>query len=298
MSRPSLSFSSLWSAATPSKAAPITDDGPEELAAVNALRQRIDPDIRQLAASIPGDVYADVLLRKDKRLDDSLTRYLRYNSHDIDKAERQVRSFIDWRKQNRIGNLKPEIMRGLPAGLPIRILHSLGKGRMRLFFTSARHYVKKALVTEVHEKSVARIFDELLYYPTDDGEPARGGVVVVDFEGVTLSMVDLGTMKRDIQLFMSYYPESFQKFLFVAYPKIILHFWNFIKPLLDQRTLNTIEWCSDRGAVTSKLCSWFSIDQIPTWLGGSLDVPLDLLCGVPDEREAEDDLKRKYGAHF
>ncbi len=294
MSRPALSFSSLWSAATPSKPPVLEDDSPAERAIIATLKGKLDTDIESLAASIPGDPYAQVLLGRGTQLDESLARYLRYNSHDVEKAERQVRAFVRWREQNRVGSLKPQVMRGLPAGLPVRVLNSIGKGRTRLLFTSARHYVKKALVSDAHEKGVARIFDELLYYAADDGLPARAAVVVVDFEGVTLSMVDLTTMKRDIQLFLAYYPETFHKFLFVAYPKIILTFWNLVRPLLDERTLNTIEWCEHRAAVTDKLGAWFSIDQIPNWLGGTLDVPLDLLCGVPDAKAAEEELKSKF----
>ncbi len=63
--------------------------------------------------------------------------------------------------------------------------------------------------------------------------------------------------------------------------------WKLIKPLLDVRTVERVEWCETPQDVTKELEKWFSRDQIPKWLGGHCEkTKPDLLIGASvDEKE-------------
>lgn len=60
--------------------------------------------------------------------------------------------------------------------------------------------------------------------------------------------------------------------------------WKVIRPLLDARTVNRVQWCEDSGSLLSTLDKWFTRDQIPDWLGGeSTATKPDFLCGASSD---------------
>lgn len=258
------------------------------------LRGLVEPELDALAGSLPAeDALRADLGERGQVVEDLLLRYLRHNSLDSERAAAQFRSFVQWRSAVRTGCVPASVMRGAAGGCPVVLIPELGNGRTTLLFTSARHYVKRECIASAHDKAVVRVFESLLY--ARDGARATAALAIVDFEGVSLSQVDLPAMKRDVQVFMSYYPETFHRLLFVAYPSFIHSFWQMVRRLLDERTRERIVWCESRGDVTKELCKYFTKSQVPTWLGGeSSKYSVDVLSGVQDAKALQEELTSKY----
>lgn len=249
----------------------------------------------------PNDPVLSVLKRRDAALaedyDGILLRFLRYNSRDLEKTAGQFRKFLHWRAEKHVYNYTDDDLLGRAAGLPIYIHPEVGTasddanvGSCGLIFTSARHYVKKEVVSDAHEVGVIRVFEKLFF-----DLKATSAVTIVDFSGVTISQCDIYRMKTDIAIFLNYYPETFRKFLFINYPKFIHGFWKIIKPILDERTSERVEWCETDHHLPKTLAKYFDPAQIPSWLGGrNTDAPLDILCGIDDAQEVEAEMTQKF----
>lgn len=62
--------------------------------------------------------------------------------------------------------------------------------------------------------------------------------------------------------------------------------WKCLTPLLDARTVAKVAWLPNGTALQKELAMYFEIDQLPKWLGGKLNDPLELYTGAtlePDE---------------
>lgn len=284
-----MTFSSFWTS-SPAKdgasasGAKLADGDSAEVQLLATLRNKISAEYlgECIPKLSPNDPVLSVLKRRDTLTDDfdgMLLRFLRYNSRDVSKAADQFRKFLLWRVENHVYNYTDDDLRGKQAGLPIYIHPTVGTKSdddCALIFTSARHYAKKEVVSDIHETGVIRVFEKIFFDLN-----ANSAITIVDFSGVTISQCDIQRMKNDIILFLNYYPETFRKFLFINYPRFIHAFWKIIKPILDDRTSDRVAWCETHADLPKTLETYFTRDEIPAWLGGTnTAAKLDIYCGL------------------
>lgn len=285
-------FSTFFSRSASAGAAGQPDENgltAAERTAVKDLHSVLASERSALADTlVAGDGLGDALRNGGVLLDDALLRLLRHNDCDPAAAAKQLRATVEWRAKTNVGAIPADAMRGVPAGCPIAIIPSaVGRHRVTLAYGSSRHFNRRAVNSAAHATAVARTFDALLY--AADGARASAAVAVLDFDGLTISNVDLVTTRSDVIIFLQHYPEAFVRILFVSSPRFIYHFYKLITPLLNERTIERIVWCDTPQHVTTELDKWFSRDQIPVWLGGNeRKTPLDLACG-----NGESDLEQK-----
>jgi len=303
-----MTFSTFWSSSSaPPKSANASASGAldgdtAEKQLLAQLRAKIGAEYldEYVPKLSPNDPVLSVLKRRDsddsshaEDFDGLLLRFLRYNSRDINKASDQFRKFLHWRAEKHVYNYTDDDLRGKSAGLPIHIHDVTGTvsgDTCGLIFTSAKHYVKKEVDSDTHERGVIRVFEKLFF-----DLKASSAITIVDFSGVTISQCDIQRMKIDIIIFLNYYPETFRKFLFINYPKFIYGFWKIIKPILDERTSERVEWCETHDALPKTLEKYFAKEQIPAWLGGSnTESKLEILCGIKNPDEFQQELCDKF----
>lgn len=281
----------LTSLFTTSKVKSPIDDLDEE-GALTTLRAKLEPDMNSFADALgSADILSGIIRSRGAALETTLLRMLRYQNRNVRQAEAQFRAFISWRESKRIGSIPYSIVREVSAGCPYSHTRIRGEDDTTLVFSSTRHYNKRTTDAGVHEKATIKAFDEMLY-----SFQARSVVAVMEFEGSTIANVDLATRRRDVNLFFSYYPEMFEKFIVMGAPRYVISTWNCIlKPLFNERTVKKVKWCTERSQVTKELETWFEKDQIPTWLGGdNADIPLELFYPIPDPEAYQEELTQLY----
>ena len=270
-------FSSVkWpSLLTRSSSSAIPTDAPlhalpdTELIPLNSLRQSFHKYIQTHKTSLPDcDLWRSFDELEDER-DLTLLRLLRYNSLNVEKAEKQLESIFQWRASNRIAEVSEEAIHGPKVGIPVVKVGNVTENGSALIFSSAEGYCKKAVDHALQEVGVAKMFDQILY---GQGEKrVKYCTVLIDFTNFSMKNIDLYGMKSGITTYLSYYPDIFDKIILIHYPKFIYGFWKAIAPLLDARTRNRVIWLSNVEEVKEELLTVFQISEIPEWLGGLAD---------------------------
>lgn len=146
-------------------------------------------------------------------------RFLRYQTLNVDKAAAHIERVARWRAEERPWTLPASAMCGPRAGLPMLELGIRGMDAEILMYGLAKHYVKAEVDHAAQQEAIKVMFEQLFYVPT--GSLGRSGVLIVDFNELSMRNVDLVATKNGIRIFLNYYPEMFKKIMLINYPKWI-----------------------------------------------------------------------------
>lgn len=173
------------------------------------------------AASLPSsDPWSSLNASQNSVLrDEILLRFLRFNSLQIDRTAKQLRSVLAWRAKSKISEQPVTVIRGMAAGIPVCIMDAVGRVGQRLFFASAEKYVKQDVDRRIQEIAVAKMFEHMLY--DVDGPQVTGVDVVVDFMGFSTKNIDIFGLKTGVSTYLNYYPDIFHRIFLINYPKFL-----------------------------------------------------------------------------
>lgn len=109
--------------------------------------------------------------------------------------------------------------------------------------------------------------------------------VIFDLTDFSLKNADYSTIKFIADVFEAHYPECLEKIFIFNAPWIFQTMWNIIKGWFDPVVASKITFVKDLSEITE----FIDISQIPTFMGGELDVELD----YPVPRKADVQTKPK-----
>lgn len=201
--------------------APLHSLPPEEATPLQQLKHSAVPLLQSPRSPLPIEDPWSSFSQEDNHTlrDEMLLRFLRYNALNPNKALKQLENVLDWRAKSQIGTTVPDVMHGLPAGVPIVQLTDATEQGDALFFAAAEQYQKKAVDHKIQQVAVARLFEHMLYEKT--GPRLKRGCVVVDFTGFGVRHVDMHGLHAGVVTYLSYYPDVFAKILLLNYPKLL-----------------------------------------------------------------------------
>ncbi|CEM11680.1 unnamed protein product [Vitrella brassicaformis CCMP3155] len=224
------------------------------------------------------------LLSHPRYDDQFLLRFLRARKFDLDKSLIMIKNYIKWREEFGVDRIVNE------GEFPeTRVI--------RKFYPHGYHGVAKdgrpIYVERIGSIDVASLlencnFERLLEYWVQDyekllevrfpacsvksGKRISQSLTVLDLSG--LGLRHFGTQTRTIVkkltgVCQDYYPESLGNMIIVNTPTVFNVIWQFVKPLLDEKTVKKIQLCGDIKSFKPILSQFADDDQLPDFLGGT-----------------------------
>ncbi|XP_046460749.1 SEC14-like protein 2 [Daphnia pulex] len=231
---------------------------------------------------------------KDCQLPDSddsyLVRWLVARGFDIPKAEKMLRTTLEWRRQHRIDHIReefnpPEVLKKyFSAGLVGRDkLHNpmwvvrYGMSDMKGILRSTRKKDYVMYVVYLVESSIARVNANLEKYKRN-ADAVVQSTIIFDMEGFSMQHVTnkqaMDSAVKIIQVYEANYPELLYRVFIVNAPKIFSILFNMIKPFLHERTRSKIQIFShDAKQWKAAILADVIAEELPVSYGGTLTDP-------------------------
>lgn len=242
-----------------------------EKEALDNLRHACEGCINELCDKLPEcDEWRHLAEESHHTLrDEILLRFLRYNVLNVEKARVQMEEALKWRRTSMVASLSEDVIRGFEVGIPIAQLTDKNKDGEVLYVCISEGYMKQRVDHEKQKVGGGKMFDLILY--DVKGPRADRGSIVIDFSNIGVSHIDLTALKNGVVLYLNYFPEVFNKIMFINYPRIIYGVWKAIAPLLDQRTRSRVVWLESGDQMREILSTSYDLNDLPTWMGGKKD---------------------------
>lgn len=94
-------------------------------------------------------------------------------------------------------------------------------------------------------------------------------VWLVDFEGWSMSMIPLMTVRDTAHILQNHYPERLAYAILYNPPKVFEMFWNVVRPFLDPNTQKKVKFVYTKDEESQKLMeSLFDVDKLECAFGG------------------------------
>eukprot|EP00922_Rhytidocystis_sp_ex-Travisia-forbesii_P000030 GHVS01000056.1.p1 GENE.GHVS01000056.1~~GHVS01000056.1.p1 ORF type:complete len:291 (+),score=33.17 GHVS01000056.1:290-1162(+) len=103
------------------------------------------------------------------------------------------------------------------------------------------------------------------------GRPIEQNFTILDLHGLGVSHFNSQTrqiLKQLTAISQNYYPEILGKMMIINAPSVFTLMWNFVKPLIDEKTVAKISWFGTKDNWREKLLTMVDADQLPDFLGG------------------------------
>uniref|UniRef100_A0A0P5M7D1 Cral/trio domain-containing protein n=1 Tax=Daphnia magna TaxID=35525 RepID=A0A0P5M7D1_9CRUS len=198
---------------------------------------------------------------KDCKLPDSddayLIRWLIARDFDIPKAEKMLRSSLEWRRQYKIDRIledfkPPEVLtKYFSAGFvgrditqsPLWIVR-YGMSDVKGILRSVKKKDYVMYVVYLVECSIARVNADLKKFKRSPTAIVQS-TIIFDMEGFSMSHITtkqaMDSAIKILQVYEANYPEFLSRVLIVNAPKIFYVCYNMLKPFLHERTRDKIQ---------------------------------------------------------
>ena len=232
----------------------------------------------------------------------TVLRYLRANDFAVPAALEQWQAQLSWRaaqsvdeltrthqapevcaSQIQLQSLYPHLMAGYDrGGRPVRIECM---GRIRA--TELYKHTTEEKIMRYHAWQSEEVLRRFLPAASRrTGHEHTQVTAVLDMSGAKLSELFSAASREHVKSYIGlateYYPEVLHKMVIVNAPRILSVLWDFVKPLLDAQTQRKIAIAPPGVRSRNLLHSLIHPSQLPKFLGGELDTPLDQLLPMVD----------------
>ncbi|KAH8739453.1 SEC14 domain containing protein [Cryptosporidium ryanae] len=271
--------------------------------------QELDVSEQQLKLSLLLENFntrKDDISELDYRL---FLRFLKARQFNVDKATLMLRNYFTWREKNNISEIINNTQVPIKLELYPRAYHGVDKlGRpiyvdcigisnikkllelypeMNFFnhwiyeyeflvnvistschiFNILKSNSQKCVINSANKEKVMNILNSE-YFEIQPFETLN----IIDLNGFTLGNFD-GSCRKIIKelvyISQNYYPELLGKMVVINAPSIFSIIWNFVKPLIDEKTAKKISIYTQHDNWKSVLLEFIDEDQLPRFLGGN-----------------------------
>ncbi|XP_046633856.1 SEC14-like protein 2 [Daphnia pulicaria] len=219
-----------------------------------------------------------------------LARWLVARDFDIPKAEKMLRSALEWRRQFKIDSIlndfkPPEVLLNyVSAGLvgrdkaqsPLWITR-YGRMDMKGILRSAKKRDFVMYIAYLVEFSISKVIeDPKKYKPSPDAIVQT--TVIFDLEGLSMQHITnrqaVDVAIKLITLYEANYPEYLSNILVVNAPKVFPLLFAMLKPFIHERTRNKIKiFGHDEKEWKTAILEYVNVEELPVAYGGTMTDP-------------------------
>ncbi|OII76104.1 CRAL TRIO domain-containing protein [Cryptosporidium andersoni] len=224
--------------------------------------------------------------------DQFLLRFLKARQMNVNKAIVMLENYFNWRKVHNVDLLIKTRRETIRLEFYPRAYHGIDKIGRPIYIDCIGRSNIKQLLNDYSEKSILNywiyeyefllnvIFPacciqrckktglDLNLYKTTCFETLN----IIDLHGLGISQFNSTCrkiMRELIHVSQNYYPELLGQMFIVNAPSIFTVIWNFVKSLLDEKTVKKISVYSSKDNWKKKLLEYVDENQLPEFLGGT-----------------------------
>ncbi|KAF7457786.1 phosphatidylinositol/phosphatidylcholine transfer protein [Cryptosporidium felis] len=235
-------------------------------------------------------------------------RFLRARQFNVEKSTEMLKRYFEWREKKKVTEIIQNIQVPIKLDLYKRAYHGIDKmGRPIYIDCIGSSNIRKMLevypeksffnqwiyeyeflvnvisissqiynvLRENHPKSnsISNVNKEEVMNILNNNELQNISTLnIIDMNGFTMTKFDGNcrkVIKELVHISQNYYPELLGKMIIINAPSIFGIIWNFLKPLIDDRTAKKISIYTRHDDWKSVLLDIVDSDQLPEFLGGS-----------------------------
>ncbi|KAL9247640.1 hypothetical protein vseg_021053 [Gypsophila vaccaria] len=218
--------------------------------------------------------------------DASISRYLRTQNWNVQKATKMLRESLKWRSDYKPDEiLWEDVVTEAETGKICRSTSVDRNGRPVLVMHPCRQ--NSSNVAGQMKYLVYCIENAILNMPPDEEEM----IWLVDFWNFRLSNISMGVTKELAHIVQNYYPQRLGVAILYNPPWIFEQFYKMVKPFLEARIRDRVKFVYSSDNTMKIMEDLFDMDQFESGLGEKAEDSFDI--NVYAQRMKEDDEKRR-----
>eukprot|EP01068_Selenidium_serpulae_P016857 Selendium_serpulae@DN6329_c0_g1_i3.p2 len=220
----------------------------------------------------------------DPRFGDSFfLRFIKARQFHEGKARHMLRDYFEWRDKYEVDKIVREAV--FPMASSVKQYyphgyHGVDKRGRPIYIEALGKVDVKHVLSIIQPSDLIQYFVQEYEHLVEVilpscsqqcGTPVDQTLTVLDLQGLNLmthfTKQTRGLVRQVTSLSQNFYPELLGQMIIVNAPTYFTMVWNFVKPLLDEKTVAKISFGSE------KLRELVDPDQLPMFLGGTRDAP-------------------------